>query len=98
MMTKQEEIREGIARRLPIVGTGKPDWVLAGILLNYLHSKGVVIKVGEISDDLAQTASESPKYFAQGNGIALVSSEKTFHIFEAFKGMNFAAVERLVEE
>jgi len=55
-MTKQEEIREGIAMRLGITGTpSKEQWDLAftrGVyrrwadeLLVYLHSQGVELKV-----------------------------------------------------
>ena len=43
-MTKQEGIREGMARRLPLKGTGQPDFVLADILIEYQHSRDVVIK------------------------------------------------------
>lgn len=44
-MNKQEEIREGIARRLLMIGTGNPDFKMAEIILEYLHSQGVVLKV-----------------------------------------------------
>ena len=72
-------------------------------ILSYLHSQGVVIKVDEVSNDLAQTASESPRYIARGKDpagvkMALVSIEKTAHVFKGFKDMGYAAVEPLVEE
>ena len=53
-MTKQEEIRAGIARRLPKEGTGEPDWVLADILTEYLHSQGVVITTHGFYSDLME--------------------------------------------
>ncbi len=109
-MCKREEIRKVIDtytddsclfpdRSCNALGSGycSSDTESYKCLMERLDKLGVVIQVGEISDDLIQTASESPKYFAQGNGIALVSSEKTFHIFEAFKGMGYVAVERLIE-
>ena len=43
------DIREGLARRLPMSGTGNPDWVMAALLIEYLRSEGVVRKVeGEL--------------------------------------------------
>ena len=44
-MNKREKIREGIARRLTMMGIGNPDWKLADILIQYLDSQGVVIQV-----------------------------------------------------
>ncbi len=66
-------------------------------LMERLDKLGVVIQVGEISDDLAQTASESPKYYAVGKDRAFISSERTAHVFKNFKDMNYVAVERLIE-
>ena len=43
-MTKQEEIREGIENLLATF-TGEGDFTTE--LLDYLHSKGVVIKTGD---------------------------------------------------
>ncbi len=64
-------------------------------LAHYLHSQGVVIKVGGISDDLAETASQSPTYYAHGVGI---SWERSNYIFKAFKDAGYVAVEPLIEE
>ncbi len=107
-MTKQEKVREGIAKltedrfRFPAEEAGLVwdknfNYMLASDILSYLHSQGIVIKVAEISDDLAQTASESPKYFAQGKDMALISTERTFHIFKNFKDMGYVAVDSLIE-
>ena len=71
---------------------------VAKAIMSKLHSQGVVIKVAEISDDLAQTASETPKYFAQGKDMAFISTERTFHIYEAFKKAGYVAVEPLIKE
>ena len=103
-MTKQEEIREGFAAHLLsyMIPHYKNSPELSGMvineLFNYLHSQGVVIKVAEISDDLARTASETPKYFAYGKDMAFISTERTFHIYEAFKKAGYAAVEPLIQE
>ncbi len=94
-MTKQEEIIEGVILILQSVSLGELTEYEAIIKL---HELGVVIKVWEISDDLAQTAFESPKYFAWGKGRALVSSESTFHIFKDFKDMGYVATMPLIEE
>lgn len=67
-------------------------------ILKKLHSQDVGIKVGEISDDLAQTASEAPRYLARGKDMALISTERTFHIFKSFKDMDYVATEPLIEE
>ena len=42
--SKQEEIREGIRKHLETYRHEFGDEVLAGILMDYLHSQGVVIK------------------------------------------------------
>lgn len=47
-MTKQEEIREGIARRIPMSPDGRPDYKLADIILESLHSQDVVIKAEDV--------------------------------------------------
>ena len=55
----------------------------------------MVFRVAEISDDLAKTASESPRYFARGKDMALLSSERAFPIFKGFKEMGYVAVEEI---
>ena len=61
----------------------------------YLHSQGVVIKVGGISEDLAQTASQPETYYADKVGM---SWERDNHIFKAFKQAGYVAVEPLLKE
>lgn len=99
-MTKQEETREGIKRiscrwceQLPYCeeSCGVPELDLAK-----LSELGVVIKVGEVSENMAQTASEGDKYLAAGNGMFLMSSERTSHIFKNFRDMGYVAVVPLV--
>ena len=97
-MIKQEEIREVVWEFLDDYEKDKPavDW--AFILLHRLAAKGVVIKGEGISDDLAQTTSEPERYCAVGNGIALISFEKTFSVFKAFKEMGYTATSPLIKE
>lgn len=88
-MTKREKIREGIARRLP---TPAPDWVLADILIEYLHSQGVVIKV----------ESELPKqdiYVSPAFGATVEQESKMGGYDEAQQNMlkaGYVAVEPLI--
>ena len=63
--------------------------------LNYLHENDVVIKVGEISDDLAQTASQGETRSAYGVGL---SWERNVDLFRAFKEAGYVAVEKLIKE
>ncbi|KKM05816.1 hypothetical protein LCGC14_1750220, partial [marine sediment metagenome] len=64
-------------------------------IMNYLHSQGVVIKVAEISDDVAQTASDGETRTAIGRGMTLVSTSRSVDIFRSFKDMGYVAVEPL---
>ena len=97
-MATREEIREGILQRYACRGKLLSAEEFTDSLLSYLHSQDVVIKVGEISENLAWAASESPKYFARGKDIALVSTERTFHTFKEFKDMGYVAVIPLIGE
>ena len=90
-MTKQEKIREGIAIR---IHPTKYDYVVADEILSYLHSQGVVIKVGEIKEVTA-TASHPETFIVQGNGIFLTSTERTAFVYKALKQAGYAAVEQL---
>ena len=53
-MTKQEEIREGIAEDIYCATGNEKEWCLRFTeqLFRYLHSQGVVIKVDRGSDDI----------------------------------------------
>ena len=101
-MSRQDEIRGEVFRHLNDVFcdgvTFNVDdfWKATDNLLQYLHSQGVVVKVGEISEDVAQTASDSVKYFAQGGGIAMMLTPKSVDVFKAFKDAGFVAVEPLI--
>ena len=87
-MTRREEIRKGIEQY-----TNYPAALWA-----YLHENGVVLKVGEITENLAQTASQSNTYAAAGQETFMLSSERTSHIFKAFKDMGYVAVKPLIKE
>ncbi len=96
-MTKQEEIREGVRDILAELNDesdiGNP---YSKRILEYLHSQGVVIKVYEISDDVAQTASDGETRTACGRGMAMVSTQKSVDVFRSFKDMGYVAVEPLI--
>ncbi len=47
------------------------------------------LKKGEISENVAQTASESDTYVAAGETMAMVSCARTAHVFKAFKEMGY---------
>ena len=98
-MIKQEEIRKEVWKFIHEYDTAKGDPAVdwAFILLYRLSERGVVIKVSEISEDLAQTAAELPQYFARGKNMALISTGKTAHVFKEFKDMGYVAVEPLVQ-
>ena len=64
-------------------------------LLEYMSEQGVVLKVGEISDNIAQTTSQPETYYADKVGM---SWERTYHVFKAFKEAGYVAVESLIEE
>jgi len=64
-------------------------------IMKVLHSQDVVIKVEEISDNLAQTASQIETYYADKVGI---SSERTNHVFKAFKEAGYVEAVPLIEE
>ncbi len=100
-MTKQEEIREGIESRIrdvitaSHVGEYHSVSIAAEGIMNYLHSKGVVIEVkGELPDSFCQcckhydTAREDTCNYGGYCGDDLVGWE--------FAG--YEAVESLIEE
>ncbi len=105
-MTKQEEIREGLIEicRERTSGAGK---VLAGEILDYLHSQGVVIKVDrELPDDVLIDFSSN----MESAGKKFIDTEITYDAYveltnklalEADKKLTLAgygAVESLVEK
>ena len=101
-MSKQEEIKEGLHDALKgdnptVVGEPCPYCRDTEVALNYLYSQDVMIKVGEISDNLAQTASEGEKYFAQGGNIVMISTPKTVDTFKSFKEAGYVAVIPLID-
>ena len=103
-MTKQEEILSGVTdfcRVMRVEGmrynknfTSEDD---AYNILSYLQSQGGVLQVNEICE-VTQTASEPETYVASGNGIVLLSSERTFDIYKAFKDAGYVAVGPLIGE
>ena len=64
-------------------------------IMKYEASQGVVLKVAEISEDLAQTAAQFPTYFAPGVGM---SWERDFNLFKQLKAANYVATRPLIEE
>jgi len=83
-MTKQEEIRKGIEKY-----TDSP-----AALWSYLHSQGVVIKVGEIKE-LPRAGAGSEAYVADGIGF---SWERSAPIFGDFKRAGYVKTRSLIEE
>lgn len=71
------------------------DRSIADEHFRYLHSQGVVIKVGGISEDLAETASQCETYYADRVGM---SWERDNYVFRAFKEAGYVAVEPLIRE
>lgn len=98
-ITKQEEI----VKRIDAILVDGHSWLIPyyrptsirNQILQYLQSQGVVFKVEEISDNLAQTASQIETYYADKVGI---SSERTNHVFKAFKEAGYVEAVPLIEE
>lgn len=109
-MTKQEEIREDEARTfyensdicktiawLDLPAETKDSFFhKADNLLYRLHSQGCVLKVDEIKEILPDSAAENVRYQATGNGIFLLSSDRTSSVYKAFKDAGYVAVEPLI--
>ena len=62
-------------------------------ILKALSKEGVVLKVGGISEDLAQTASQGETRYADKVGL---SWERSVGLFRAFKEAGYVAVENLI--
>ena len=108
-MTQQEKIREGLAEGLFKYNNPYDEWGTMPVvtqdtfrsradrMLLWLNEQGVVIKVGEITENLAQTASQSDTYAAAGKDTFVVSWERTADIYKWFKDNGYVAVEPLIE-
>ena len=95
-MNKQDEIEKGLKQIFASLYILHIDGdAYAEKVLEYLASQGVVIKVAEISTDLAMTTAQSPSYFAPGIGS---SCERTYRIFKDFKGAGYVLVEPLIKD
>lgn len=100
-MTKQEEIQRYLedvlnkAWRLGKEGKGIDLTKEAKASMNQLSLWGVVLKVGEISDDIAETAAQGETRTAYKVGI---SWERNVHMYRIFKEAGYEAVEPLIKE
>ncbi len=102
-MTKQEEIREGIAKltedrfRFPAEEAGliwdkNFNYMLASNILSYLHSQGVVIKVDRELPSLTDASRCSPGSYTWNKHIA------EFNYQQDMLRAGYGAFEPLIEE
>ena len=98
-MDKRSEIMEGFIQFLMLDGLSRKEaeW-RAYKQISFLAGLDVVIKVGEISEDLAQTASQPETFMAFTKDSAIVSTDKTNYIVKWFKNTGYVTVEPLIKE
>ena len=97
-MSKQVDIREGIAGLINLSISEDTKRTISNAIMLYLHREDVVIKVDEISDDVARTASDGETRTACGRGMVMVSTYKSVDVFRTFKDMGYVAIEPLIDK